>query len=179
MDFRSVLSTLLKRFDDENIGYALMGGFALGLWGAGRSTVDLDFLVRRDDMDKAGAIMFETGYEVKYKSDDVTQFISPLKVFGEVDFLHAFREASGKMLDRAVEKDIFDEKIRIKVLRPEDIIGLKLQALNNDPGRKEVDMQDVRELMAVQKGNLDLVLVEEYFNLFGLEEVYRELIEQK
>ena len=112
MDFRSVLSTLLKRFDDENIGYA-------------------------------------------------------------------FREASGKMLDRAVEKDIFDEKIRIKVLRPEDIIGLKLQALNNDPGRKEVDMQDVRELMAVQKGNLDLALVEEYFNLFGLEEVYRELIEQK
>lgn len=176
MDFRSVLSTLLKRFDEKNISYALMDGFALGLWGAGRSTVDLDFLVNRDDMEEAAAIMGEIGYEIKFQSDDVTQHVSPLKVFGEVDFLHAFRKASGKMLSRAVKKEVFEGEIMIKVLRPEDIIGLKLQALNNDPGRKAIDMQDVRELMAVQKGNLDLALVEEYFSLFGLEEVYTEFV---
>ena len=51
------------------------------------------------------------------------------------------------MLERAVEREIFDSTIKIKVLRPEDIIGLKLQAMNNDAERKEHDMQDIKSLM--------------------------------
>lgn len=41
--------------------------------------------------------MKENGYECKYKTENVSQYISPLKIFGEVDFLHAFREISLKM----------------------------------------------------------------------------------
>jgi len=104
MDFKSVLSILLKRFDENNIDYGLMGGFALGLWGVGRTTVDIDFLVKRDDMKKTDEIMLDAGYECKYKSENVSQYISSLKVFGEVDFLHAFREAILEMLKRAEEK---------------------------------------------------------------------------
>ena len=83
MDFKSVLSILLKRFEENNIDYGLMGGFALGLWGVGRTTVDIDFLVKRDDMKKTDGIMREAGYECKYKSENVSQYVSPLKVFGE------------------------------------------------------------------------------------------------
>ena len=175
MNFKAVLSSLIQEFEEKNINYALMGGFALGLWGAGRSTVDLDFLVRQEDMEKAAAVMADIGYEVKYQSDDVTQFVSPLKVFGEVDFLHAFREASGKMLERAVEKELFSGELGIKVLRPEDLIGLKIQALCNDPERKERDLPDIKELMAVQRGHLDLTLVREYFRLFGMEKTLDEM----
>ena len=92
MDFKSVLSLLLKKFSEENINYALMGGFALGLWGVGKTTVDIDFLVRREDMNGIDSIMHDVGYECKYSSENVSQYVSPLKVFGEVDFLHAFRE---------------------------------------------------------------------------------------
>lgn len=177
MDFRAVLTNLLKRFEDRGIQYALMGGFALGLWGAGRSTVDLDFLVRREDMKETGEIMEELGYEVRYQSDDVSQYISPLEVFGEVDFLHAFRNAARQMLERAVVKDIFGGDVKIKVLRPEDIVGLKLQAFTNDPERKEKDMRDVRELIAVQKDNLDLVILRDYFALFDMEGIYNEILD--
>lgn len=51
MNFKLVLEKLLTAFTEQNVRYALLGGFALGLWGGSRSTVDLDFLVHRDDMD--------------------------------------------------------------------------------------------------------------------------------
>jgi len=107
MHFKSVLSMLIKSVEKNNIHYALMGGFALGLWGVGKTTVDIDFLVRREDMKGIDRIMHDAGYECKYSSDNVSQYVSPLKVFGEVDFLHAFREASLDMLKRAEEKEIF------------------------------------------------------------------------
>jgi hypothetical protein len=82
-----------------------MGGMALGAWGVPRGTVDVDFLVHHEDMEKVDGIMQELGYECRYRSENVSQYISPLKVFGEVDFLHAFRTPSLSMLQRAEEKN--------------------------------------------------------------------------
>ncbi|MEK6591106.1 MAG: nucleotidyl transferase AbiEii/AbiGii toxin family protein [Nitrospinota bacterium] len=63
MDFKVVLEKLLNAFEKKNIRYALMGGFAMGLWGGSRSTVDLDFLVHRDDREKAHKILTDIGRE--------------------------------------------------------------------------------------------------------------------
>lgn len=179
MDFKSVLAILLKRFDDNNIDYGLMGGFALGLWGVGRTTVDIDFLVKRDDMRKTDGIMLEAGYECKYKSENVSQYVSPLKVFGEVDFLHAFREASIEMLKRAEEKEIFAGSLKIKLLRPEDLIGLKLQAIKNNPEREQQDMMDIESLLSIHGKEINRSLIKGYFQTFDMEELYKRIIEGK
>ena len=44
MDFEIVLKKLIKEFEKNDIRYALIGGFAVGLLGSGRSTMDLDFM---------------------------------------------------------------------------------------------------------------------------------------
>ena len=179
MEFKSVLSILLKRFEENNIDYGLIGGFALGLWGVGRTTVDIDFLVKRDDMKKTDGIMLEAGYECKYKTENVSQYVSPLKVFGEVDFLHAFREASLEMLKRAEEKEIFGGSLKIKLLRPEDLIGLKLQAIKNNPEREQKDMTDIESLLSIHGKEIDWSLIKEYFHIFDMEELYKRTIEGK
>jgi hypothetical protein len=178
MDFKTVIAALLKRFAEQRIRYGLMGGFALGLWGVTRATIDLDFLVNRDDMEKVGQIMGELGYERKYTSDNVSQFVSAEKLFGEVDFLHAFRQASIGMLERAVEREIFGGEARIKVLRPEDLIGLKLQAIKNNPSRKEGDMMDIKALVAVQKGRLDWQMIKRYTEILTAEDLLGEFHEE-
>lgn len=43
MEFKTVLEKLLTNFERLNIRYALLGGFALGLWGYARATADVDF----------------------------------------------------------------------------------------------------------------------------------------
>jgi len=175
MDFKAVLATLLKRFEDRKIRYGLMGGFALGLWGAARATVDLDFLVRREDLEKVTQVMRALGYELKFQSENVSQYVSPLKLFGEVDFLHAFRQASIEMLDRAVEKEIFGGEAKIKVLQPSDLIGLKLQAIKNNPSRKEQDFADIESLVSAQKERLDWTLIESFSETLDARDLLNEL----
>lgn len=94
---------------------------------------------------------------------------------GEVDVLHAFRTASIEMIGRSEEKDIFNGALKIKVLQPEDLIGLKLQALNNDPSRESTDMADIESLLLLQKDRLDWQIIEEYFKLFNMGNLFGQL----
>jgi hypothetical protein len=177
MDFKLVLEKLLTAFKKHNIRYALMGGFAMGLWGGSRSTVDLDFLVHRYDMRKVHAIMTDIGYERHHHTDNVSQYTSPFKIFGGVDFIHAFREASLEMLERAKEKDIFEGSLKIKTLVTEDIIGLKLQSVFNNPSREKVDISDIEMLVSIHRESLDRELLKKYFRIFEMEDLYKKIID--
>lgn len=175
MDFKIVFERLLNLFHESNIRYALIGGFAIGLHGVSRSTVDIDFLVHRGDLTKINEIMKKLGYDCVYSSENVSQFISSLKVFGEVDFIHAFRDISVKMLERAEDKKIFNDTLAIKVLKVEDIIGFKVQAMANDESRKAIDIGDIEALMTLHKAAIDWDILDGYFALFELSELFIEL----
>jgi predicted nucleotidyltransferase len=174
MDFRAVLRLIIESFDRKNLHYGLIGGFALGVLGVPRATIDLDFLILRDDWRQADAIMKSNGYKCVYKSDEVAQYVSEISVFGEVDFLLAHRDISLGMLERASKKTLFSGEISIKVLRPEDIIGLKIQAIANDESRADKEYADIKLLMSYYKADLNWNLIDEYFKLFNLENKYKE-----
>ena len=175
MDFKYVMRELVDSFARQGIDYALMGGFALGVWGAPRATVDMDFLILLEDMDRAHAILTSLGYELRYKSPNVSQYLSPLKTFGEIDFLHAFRDVAKSMLRRAPQKDIFGGEMKVKVLLPEDIIGLKVQAIANDPSRKNADLADIESLLKLHARRLDWQLIQSYFELFDFGPLFESL----
>lgn len=175
MDFKLVTQKLLDLFKEQEIRYALIGGFALGFWGVTRASLDIDFIVHKDDMEKVNKIMKDLGYKCHYKTDNVSQYISPLKIFGEVDFIHAFRNTSIDMLKRSEERKIFDDTITIKVVKLEDLIGLKLQAIANNAERKNIDIPDIENLISVNKDKIDWKLIEEYFNLFSFKDLFDEL----
>jgi len=175
MDFKIVTQKLLAGFKKENIRYALMGGFALGLYGVGRFTADIDFIVHLDDLPKLDRIMADLGYELHFRTANVSQYISPLKVFGEVDFLHAFRPIGLGMLEQAKEQPVFSEDLKIKVLKPEDFIALKLQAIKNNPDRTFQDSSDIESLMSAHKSALDWGKLKEYYALFKMDQEYARL----
>lgn len=172
MDFRTVLRLIEKDFSRENIRWALIGGFALGALGVHRATIDLDFIIHRGDWEKVDKIMKTHTYRCAYKSDEVAQYVCQAKIFGEIDFILAHRNISCKMLERAQEKEIFSRTV--KVLRPEDVIGLKIQALANDETRASREYSDIESLLGLYKKELDWALVEEYFSLFDLGHKYQE-----
>jgi hypothetical protein len=179
MDFKKVLNLLIKDFDGANINYALIGGFAMGILGVVRATMDLDFIIDRNDLPKTDEILRKYNYNCVYKSENVSQYVSDIKAFGEIDILHAFREISVSMLKRTQEKDIFDGSLKIRVLLPEDIIGLKLQALVNNPKRENQEYADMQSIVSSYQGNLNWDLIKEYFDLFGKKEEYAKLKGEK
>ena len=176
MDFRVVLQLITEEFSRQGIRYAVIGGFALGAWGVARTTIDLDFLLHRDDWEKVDALLKANGYECVHKSADVAQYVSGRHALREIDFLLAHRDISCEMLSRAKERKIFSQIV--KVANPEDVVGLKIQALSNDASRAQKEYTDIESVLGLYKKDLDWQILKEYFELFGLEQKYREYYEK-
>ncbi len=167
MDFEKVLPLILNEFKRENVHYALMGGVAMSAWGVVRATVDLDYLVLAEDMEKIEKIMQKYGYQCIYKTENVSQYRSDLKIYGSIDFLHAFRETARAMLERAVVKKVYNEQYEVRVLCPEDLVGLKVQAMVNDPEREMKEKADIDSIAIALGSQLDWKVIEDYYRMLN------------
>jgi len=102
-----------------------------------------------------------------------TIFANYLRELLRVDFFHTQGELSTAMLGEAV---LFKfESANLKVARPEDLIGLKLQALANNPSRSR-DRIDIDSMVRQFKGSMNMVLVRQYFVLFEREDELDEIL---
>lgn len=176
MNFKVVLKNLLRRFSEAGVEAALSGGLALSTMGVFRFTKDIDFVILEEWSGTVEKIMTELGYEKQgFSSVEILSYLSPLKALGQVDFLVARRKYSRAMVKRAREMPLMDGELTVKVLRVEDLIGLKLQALANDPkNRYPVDAPDIQRLLQLHVSRLDIELVREYFRLFEKEDLLDE-----
>jgi hypothetical protein len=178
VDFERVLKTLLPEFQRHGIRYAAIGGFAVGVLGAFRATMDLDFLVHRDDLDTLHGVLTAQGYRRILQTENVSHYDHPDALWGSLDFIHAIRTASLGMLRRVQRIPLFEATQTVSVARPEDVIGLKVQAMVNNPERGFRERDDIRRLMALHGPSLDWPSILEYFELFDLGDEGRALREQ-
>jgi len=99
-DFKDFLSSLNK----NNVEYLLVGGWAVGMYGAPRATADMDIFVAVDDenlgrlLNQASGIDFQSSYK-RRKTVTVDGII--ISIISETDLLKN-KAASGR------EKDIAD-----------------------------------------------------------------------
>jgi hypothetical protein len=167
MNFESVLSLLVRNFKEWKIDYALIGGFALSFLGHPRATQDIDFLIEKSALSQLKKLMESLGYRCEFESEDVATFIGQLAGLGRVDFLLAHRLHTQDMLKRVKAIN------GINVITPEDLIGLKVQSLANNPERYHQDLADIEVLF--KDGGLDLDRVREYFRIFKKEAEFDQL----
>lgn len=179
MDFLKVFQMIIENFKSKQIDYALIGGFALNAVGISRSTQDIDFLINKKQMPEAQKILTENGYHIAFESEDVKSFIGTDSSLGRIDFILAHRKYALGMLERAFKKSILNNRYQIKVIIPEDLIGLKVQSSSNDPERYHQDMADIEKLIKLHLNQLNLSLIKEYFQIFKrsneLEEILKRL----
>lgn len=171
MNLKEVLQTLVARLNERGVEFALSGGLALSSMGIFRFTNDLDFLLEANHKDLTDQVMRDLGYEMQdFSTEEIVSYLSPLRVFGQVDFLLARRKYTRAMLARARKVAVFGGEFEVKTILPEDLIGLKVQAIHNDPvNRLHIDSADIRQILARHKDSLDMGLVREYFKVFDRE----------
>jgi len=177
MNFQHVIGQVTSRLDGAGIRYALIGGFAMALRGVQRATVDLDFILMLEDLKRADALFTETGYQRAFHNANVSHYISDDFELGRIDILHAFRGPTLSMLKRAERIEV-EEGYSLPVVEIEDIIGLKVQAVVNDPKRSTRDWADIRMMLETcsETGQaIDWQLLQEYLDLFHLGDKLAEL----
>jgi len=180
MNLKEVLKILIYRFKKDNIDFVLAGGLALSTMGIFRFTKDIDFLVSEEAKNKIDGIMENLGYEKQdFSNEEIFSFLSPLKILGQVDYLFARRKYTKAMMRRAKKRPIFDGEFDVKTLLPEDLIGLKIQAISNDPkNRFAIDSLDIRKILQIKMDKIDIELVKEYFRLFNKEDLLHEWLSE-
>jgi len=74
---------------------------------------------------------------------------------------------------------VFDGAFIVKTVVPEDVIGLKVQALSNDPkNRFLIDAADIKQLLSLHRDEMNLELVRDYFAIFEKEALLDEWLQE-
>lgn len=156
-DLRKTLNLAHSVLDKNQVRHALIGGFALAIYGNHRATSDIDFLADGAKKELIKSALQAEGFILNFESAEVLQFTGP----GFLDILLANRPLSQEML----KSSVINPSLGVYVLRAEDIIGLKIQAYKNDFSRELQDKADIQKLL--ENPNLDFQLVKKYADLFG------------
>jgi len=175
MNFSLVLKYLSDFFSSNKISYALIGGLALGLYGIVRTTQDIDVLVYSEDINKIEEFLLSHGYKKLFKSEEVASYISDNFELGRIDFLLAHRKYTEQMLKNAVVFNSESISRKIFVVGLEDLIGLKLQAHFNRQERKNIDLNDIQNIIKQFRQKLDYAKLKEYFDIFDAEDLLKKI----
>jgi predicted nucleotidyltransferase len=180
MNLKEVIKILITRFQKKGVDFVLSGGLALSTMGIFRFTKDIDFLVSEESKEIIHAIMTDLGYQKQaFSNEEIFSYWSSIKALGQVDYLFARRKYTKAMMRRAKEIPVFDGAYMLKTILPEDLIGLKVQAISNDPeNRFPVDAPDIQRILQIKIDQIDMELVRMYFKLFGKEDLLDEWLDK-
>lgn len=157
---------------------ALIGGFALPFHGVRRATGDVDFLVEGAGGEALDADLLAARFRCLHRSQNAAHYAAPRRDLSSIDAVYARRPASLAMLDRAPERPIASADFPVAVVDVEGIIGLKVQAIANDPKRRRRDVDDIVALLERSLPTVDLALLREYFALFEMGDELEEILSE-
>jgi hypothetical protein len=166
------LAQAAATLEQSRAPFALIGGMALASHGVLRGTRDIDLLVDGADADTVDRVLKRLGYEAAHRSEDAATYVRGPE---RIDLLYAHRPIARRLLQCA--REIVGSLGRLRVVSCEGLIGLKLQAVVNDPSRTQ-DLEDIRALLRANAESLDMVEVRGYFRLFDRESQLDELLAQ-
>lgn len=150
------LQRLLKLFEEKNVPYMLIGGYALPFYGRIRTTIDVDLAVAiktEEELNQLRNWLQSIDFEATvYSSLDPLIVILDQKEKVEIKL---WLKPDGIVFDdetlRRRRKVKLDSNIEAWIVSPEDFIVNKLAR----PDRGVIDEQDVKSVLVRQGGKLD------------------------
>lgn len=150
------LHRLLSLFEDKNIPYMIIGGYALPFYGRIRTTIDIDLAVAiktEKELQQLCNWLQKINFEatISHPENPVIVIVDK-KEKVEIEL---WLEPDGIVFDdetlrkrRIVQ---LDENVKAWIISPEDFIVNKLAR----PDRGAIDEQDVKSVLVRQEGKLD------------------------
>lgn len=174
---RSVFHLISDITHQKGVSCVLIGGFAVNHYKVVRQTVDIDFLIVKEDFEKISDALKEGGgYRQFSAQENFTQLESAQLSLKNIDFMFVDRPTLDSILKEAKPTPIAGQKFLVPSLN--HLIALKLHSIkNNEKLRLLKDLPDIVSL--IRKNNVD-VEGAEFKGLclkYGTEDIYRRVLE--
>ncbi|MBS4026676.1 MAG: nucleotidyltransferase [Clostridia bacterium] len=155
MSVQSSMTKVAEILSNDNISFCLIGGYAVSIWGAVRSTLDIDLLIMVNKTQQTALINLfnKEQYEVELRKSDIFDPIGDVlnsNILGiPVQLICSRYQWEEDMINRAVAIRISDD-LELPVISVEDLIIMKLR------GGSIIDFYDVNNLIDIRKSELDI-----------------------
>jgi hypothetical protein len=164
MDYAKTLELVLDFFRAKGFDYALIGGFALNVYGLARNTDDIDFLLRNQDGPETVSFLESLGYQTLSRTEAFSNHEHSLKGFSRIDFLYVTGDTADTMFRETREVPLSSWG-NVRIVKPEHLIALKLFSSVSNPERAALDKEDIAHLLRLKE--LDHNEIRKYFKKYS------------
>ncbi len=132
VEFAKVQRVVARHLDAEQADWAVIGGLALAVHGAGRLTHDVDIITERRAQPALIEYLESLGYETLHRSEGYSNHAHSEAAFGRLDVVYVDGTTADDLFAAATESEVLPE-VFAKVPRPEHLVAMKVLAAKNDP----------------------------------------------
>jgi hypothetical protein len=149
----SVIASLSRESAKENLPFLLIGGYAVLAHGFVRTTGDIDFLVRKSQAAEWQKLLERLQFTVKFSGPTFLQFDPPPERKLPVDLMFVSDDNFNQMFSAA--KEIDTDGGLTKVVSLPHLFALKCHAFKSRPHRAMKDVEDLVQLMKINRLDLN------------------------
>jgi hypothetical protein len=142
---------------------ALIGGLAVVAHKVIRATTDIDLLVAIEDADRIHDVVLALGYQCIFRSQDAVNY---KRGDERLDLLYSYPGRESAALLREAEVHNLPIAGNVKIISPEGLIGFKVGGYLGSEKVRTKDLEDIREILRLHRGSLDMAEVRRYFGLY-------------
>ena len=176
MNEQSVFHLIGEITHQQNVSCVLIGGFAVNHYKVARQTVDIDFLIVKEDFEKISSALKEAGYRQSSAQENFAQLENARLSLRNIDFMFVDRLTLDKIMEEAKPITITGQKFIVPSL--DHLIALKLHSIkNNEKLRLLKDLPDIVSLIRKNNVNVESMEFKELCLKYGTEDLYRRILE--
>ncbi|MFH1360858.1 MAG: nucleotidyl transferase AbiEii/AbiGii toxin family protein [Candidatus Omnitrophota bacterium] len=176
MNEQSVFHLIRKITHQKNVACVLIGGFAVNHYKVTRQTVDVDFLIVKEDFEKVQSALKDAGYRQSSVQENFTQLESARLSLRNIDFMFVDRSTLDKIIKKAQPLTIAGQKFLVPSLN--HLIALKLHSIkNNEKLRLLKDLPDIVSLIRKNEVNVESKEFKDLCLKYGTEGLYQKICE--
>ena len=176
MNDQSVFHLISEVTHQEGVSCVLIGGFAVNHYKVARQTVDIDFLIVKEDFERISDALKKAGYQQFSTQENFVQLESAKLSLRNIDFMFVDRSTLDKIMEESESITISGQKFIVPSLN--HLIALKLHSIkNNEKLRLLKDLPDIVSL--IRKNDVDVESKEfkELCLKYGTENLYQRILE--
>ena len=174
MDYAKAFHIVAKASKEFAVPCVLIGGFAINFYKVTRNTLDIDFLITKEDFAKIKNALLIAGYAEEFVTDVAVRLSSKKDVL-DIDFMIVDPDTRERICADGKKVEVVGEKLIVPSI--EHLIALKLHAIkNNQKNRIWKDLPDIIRLIQMNKIDYKKKAFKDLCLKYGNSEIYQTIL---